>query len=88
MLHVNANELYGHPMSQPLPYDGIEMWHGHPDFYTKKLEEILKTPDDNDSGYFVEVDLGYPDNIKEKHFPFALENKAIAQNNGYMKKKT
>ena len=42
------------------------MWHGHPDLYINKLEKILYTPDGSDIGYFVEVDLKYPDNIKEK----------------------
>ena len=58
-------------MSEPLPYDEIK--------FDKdvKLEDILNTPDDNDIGYFVEVDLKYPDNIKErtKNFPFAPVNK-------------
>ena len=42
-----------------------------------ELEEILSTPDDNDICYFVEVDLKYPDNTKEKtkHFPFFPEIK-------------
>ena len=42
-----------------------------------KLEDLLNTPDDSDIGYFVEVDLKYPDNIKEKtkNFPFAPVNK-------------
>ena len=60
-------------MSEPLPYDEIK-------FDNKvKLEDILKTPDDSDIGYFIEVDLKYPDNIKQKtnHFPFAPVNKKI-----------
>ena len=66
------------------------MWHGHPDLYLNNLEEILKTPDDSDIGYFVEVDLRYPDDIKEKtkKFPFAPENKVIPidEYNDYMNK--
>ena len=31
--HMVATNLYGHSMIQPLPYDGIEMWHGDPDLY-------------------------------------------------------
>ena len=66
-------------MIQPLPYDEIEMWHGHPDLYMNKLEQILDTPEDSDIGYFVEVDLKYPDNLEEKtkNFPIAPENKNI-----------
>ena len=54
------------------------------------VKEILKTSDDSDIGYFLEVDLKYPDNIKEKtkHFPFCPENKKINPNkyNDYMNK--
>ena len=63
VFYADANNLYGHSMSQPLPYDEIEMWHDHPDLYMKQLEEFLNTPDDSDIGYFVEVDLKYPDDI-------------------------
>ena len=64
-------------MSQMLPYDENQMWHGHPDLYINKLEEIFDTPDDGDIGYSVEVDLRCPDKIIEKttNFPFALEKK-------------
>ena len=80
-LDMDFTNLYGHSMSQPLPYDEIEMWHGHPDLYMKKLEEILNTPDDSDVGFFVEVDLRYPDDLKKKtkKFPFAPENKVISK---------
>ena len=52
-------------MSQPLPYDENK---------SEKnicLREILITPDDNDVGYFLEVDLIYPYNLgqKTKEFP-------------------
>ena len=53
------------------------------------LEEILNTPDDSDNGYFIEADLRYPDNIKEKtkNFPFAPETKKIhIDNNDYMRR--
>ena len=77
ILYSEANNFYGHSMSEPLPYDEIEMWHGHSDLYMKKVEEILKTPDNSDIGYFIEVDLRYPNNIKEKtrNFPFCTEKK-------------
>ena len=56
-------------MSQMFPYDEIK-------FDEKiKLEDISNTPDDSGEGYFAEVDLIYPDNLKakSKHFPFAPE---------------
>ena len=55
-----------------------------------KLEEISNTPDDSDIGYFIEVDLKYPDKIKDKtiNFPFAPENNKIDKDkyNAFMKK--
>ena len=88
ILYMDATNLYGYSMSQLLPYDEIEMWHGHPDLYMNWLGEILNTPDDNEFGYFLEVDLKYPDNIKQKtkYFPFCPENKKINPNkyNEYM----
>ena len=66
ILYIDATNLYGHSMSQMLPYEEIEIWHGHPDKFWKWLDEILNTPDENEIGYVLEVDLKYPDNIKEK----------------------
>ena len=90
VLYMDATNLYGHSVSQMLPYDEIEMWLGLPDLYMNWLEEILNTPDDNEIGYLLEVDLKYPDDIKEKtkHFPFCPENKKINPNkyNDYMNK--
>ena len=67
ILYVDANNLYGRSMSQMLLYDEIKFGRNI------KLEDILNTPDYSDIGYFIEVDLNYPDNIKEKtqNFPFA-----------------
>ena len=57
---MDATNFYGHSMGQPLLYDEIEI------DKNAKLEEILKSPDDSDIGYFVKIDLRYPDYIKEK----------------------
>ena len=87
ILYVDANNLYGFGMSQWLPFDDIK-------FVTELtenifLKEILKTPDDSDIGYFLEVDLEYPHNIRQKtkHFPFGPENKSISKDDfsPYMK---
>ena len=71
ILYVDANLLYGHSMSQPLPFDKIKF------DQNVELEDILNTPDDSDVGYIIEVDLTHPDNLKEKtkRFPFAPVNK-------------
>ena len=83
VLYMDATNLYGHSIIQPLPYDEIEMWHGHPDLYMNKIDENLNIPDDSDIGYFSEVDLRYPDDTKEKrkNFPFAPENKLFLKIN-------
>ena len=58
-------------MSQSLPYQDLKF-----DSSTD-IETILSTPDDSEIDYFVEVDLKYPDEIKDKtkNFPFCPENK-------------
>ena len=73
ILYIDANNKYGHSMSQPLPCDEIRF------DKNVKLKGILKAPYDRDIGYFIEVDLYYLDNIKEKTktFPFASENKEL-----------
>ena len=73
ILYIDANNLFGHSMSEPLPYDEIKFDNN------VKLKDILNTPDDSDIGYFVEVNLTYPNIIKDKtkHFPFAPVNKKI-----------
>ena len=87
---MDATNLYGHSMSQMLPYDKFEMWHVDPDKYWKWLNEYLNTPDEADIGYFFEGDLKYPDDMKEKtkKFPFCPENKKINPDkyNDYMNK--
>ena len=70
ILYIDANNLYGDSMSQPLLYDENKF------DQNVKLEDFLNNPDDSDIGYFVEVDLIwlFDDNRKErsKHFPLAL----------------
>ena len=90
IINVDATILYGHSMSQMLPYDEIAMWYGHPDLYLNKLEEFLSLPDDSNICYFIEVDLKYPDNKKEKtkKHHFCPENEICNKNdfNDYMNK--
>ena len=71
ILYVDANNLYGHSMSQPLPFHELNFDNN------VKLEDILNTPDDSNIGSFIEFDLTYPNNLKEKtqSFPFAPVNK-------------
>ena len=51
VMYIDPNKLNDHSMSQPLSYDEIK-------FDTNgKLEDILNTADDSDSGFIVEVDF-------------------------------
>ena len=53
ILYFAAINFYGWAMSEYLPYDETEMWHGGPGFYMSKSDEILNTSEDSDNGYFV-----------------------------------
>ncbi|GFT39778.1 uncharacterized protein TNCV_4869441 [Trichonephila clavipes] len=58
---IDANNLYGWAMSQPLPT--------HDFSWTDEDVNFMNVPDDSDIGYIFEVDLEYPDNC----YPLAPE---------------
>ena len=60
LLYLDANNLYGWAMTQSLPYKNIKLDE------KVTLEEILNTADDSSTGYIVEVDLSFPEEIHEK----------------------
>ena len=53
-MYWDANDLCGWAMSQLLPYKDNE-------FCDADLEDVLKTADDNETGYILEVDFHVPD---------------------------
>ena len=53
IVYWGANNLYGSAMSEYLPYKDLRF-----DRFVE-LSDILKTADDNDIGYIVEVDLHF-----------------------------
>ena len=59
-MYTDAKILYGHSMSQSLPYDEIKFDR------TVKMEDMLNTPDDRDIIYFAAAELKNPDEINEK----------------------
>ena len=70
--YLDANNLYGYAMSQPLPTGNFR-------FLTKDQIDnldILNIPDDHPMGYILEVDLEYPDSLHELHndYPLAPKN--------------
>ena len=74
MLLLDANNLYGHAMSQPLPHGGFE-WDGR----EWSEEDILQLEDDSETGYMFEVTLTYPQSLHDKHsqYPLAPEHMII-----------
>ena len=78
ILYIDANNLYGWAMSQYLPTGEFEIVPLNPCNYTDNynleqlVEDLLQIPDDNEYGFFIECDLEYPAEIKEKtkNFPF------------------
>ena len=72
----DANNLYGFPMSAPLPVDGFEWME---DLF-KIDKDFIKNYDENsDKGYILEVDVKYPKNLHDLHsdLPFLPERMKI-----------
>ena len=76
ILYIDANNLYGWAMSQYLPtgdFKKIKLCCEYDSVLMNEIkEDIFNTPDDNEYGYFIECNLEYPAEIKEKtkNFPF------------------
>ena len=58
--YLNANNLYGWAMSQPLPTGGFHWVDVHPD-------EIGELVNHGDKGYLLEVDVAYPRELHNYH---------------------
>ena len=71
ILYLDMNNLYGHAMSQNLPYSNFK-WVKNIDKIEQKLMQIKK---DNSTGYILELDLEYPQELHDIHndYPLAPE---------------
>ena len=71
--YLDANNLYGWAMSQPMPTGGFQ-WIDYTD-------QILETPADADHGFILEVDLDYPTSLHQQHndYPLAPEKLTITK---------
>ena len=72
IVHVDMNNLYGKAMSQYLPcgeFKWVEVNNN------ETINNVLNTSDNSLHGYFVEVDLHYPEELHDSHkdFPMAPE---------------
>ena len=80
LLYIDAINLYGWATSQYLPTGdfkkikfGCDEDYEYDELLVDEIkEDISKTPDDNEYGYFIECDLEYPAEIKEKTKNFPL----------------
>ena len=78
ILYIDANNLYGWAMSHYLPTGEFEILPLNPCNYTDNynleqlVEDLLQIPDDNEYGFFIECDLEYPAEIKEKTKNFSF----------------
>ena len=72
-MYLDANNLYGHSMSQPLPYGGFK-WLTKKDLITGKIPPLQKG-----KGRIYEVDLEYPKHLHKLHndYPLAPEKLAV-----------
>ena len=75
ILYLDANNLYGYAMSQPLPTGGFQ-WVDDCDRLT---ETITEHPADSYEGYILEVDLEYPEELHNVHnaYPLAPERMVV-----------
>ena len=74
--YLDMNNLYGWPMSQYLPC-GRFKWLKNIDKF-----DIMSISEKSSIGYFLEVDLEYPEELHELHndFPLAPEKIAVSSN--------
>ena len=77
--YLDANNLYGWAMSQPLPYGKLKWVYPDTSFYINELNEIVVCdtiiPKNKGIGHIYEVDLEYPEELHDLHndYPCAAE---------------
>ena len=76
LMYLDANNLYGWAMSKKLPVNGFK-WEND---LSRFNEDFIKNyNENNDIGYFLEVDIEYPEQLWSSHkdLPFLPERKKI-----------
>ena len=70
--YLDATNLYGHSMSQALPFGGFR-WLSEREILDLN---IMNVDDDSPQGYVLEVDVHYPEELHDAHsdLPFLVEN--------------
>lgn len=74
IIYLDCNNQYGHSMAQPLPHNGFK-WANEIESFT--AERIKSIRDDSKIGYFLEVDIKYPEHLHDDHndYPFLAEHR-------------
>ena len=73
LLYIDANNPNGWAMSQYLPTSNFEKLYFPEKYELEQIVEDLRiAPDNNTYGFFIECDLEYPAEIKEKTESFPL----------------
>ena len=63
--YIDANNLYGYPMMQKLPYKDFK-------YSDTSIDVILNIPEDSDHGYYIVYDIKYFNSCKERTEQLAL----------------
>ena len=73
--YLDANNFYGYAMSKNLPYGGLK-WLNQKEIDRFDVNSIGK---DSSDGYMLEVDLGYPDELRvlRNNYPLAPDKLEI-----------
>ena len=76
ILYLDANNLYGWAMSQPLPVENFRWTRVMP-----TEEQIMSWQVNRQTGYILEVDLEYPQELHDKHnsYPLAPETTQVPE---------
>ena len=69
--YLDMNNLYGWAMSEYLPYEGFK--------WLKNVDEfdVMSVSEKSPIGYFLEVDLKYPDELHELHSDYVDSDTGI-----------
>ena len=80
LMYLDANNLYGWSLSQKPPVNGFE-WEQN--IYKFNVDFIKNYDKDSNKGYFLEVDVEYPENVFNLHSnsPFLPDTNKIGKCN-------
>ena len=72
IMYLDANNLYGYAMSEPLPVGGFKFLNAD----ERRKLNIMSIGEDDEIGYIFDVDLEYPKYLHESHndYPLAPES--------------